>query len=72
MPRKIEIGRAGSAFSNCEQESIAEAARGGGVTVQEGDLTILSNTRVEHKPNTMAPNVVTTTVMLVDAALRYE
>ena len=71
MPRKIDIGRAGSAFSNCEQESIAEAARGGWGDVA-GDLTILSNTRVEHRPNTMAPNVVTTTVILVDAALRYE
>jgi hypothetical protein len=33
-------------------------------------LTMFSKTKVEHKPKTIAPNVVTTTVMLVEAALQ--
>jgi hypothetical protein len=35
----------------------------------EQALTMFNNTNVEHKPKTIAPNVVTTTVMLVEAAL---
>ena len=67
MPRKMDMGRAGSAFSNWKRRWKTKRH---GLEKQELFLTMFNRTKVEHRPKTMAPKVVTTTVMLVDAALQ--